>query len=262
MKGVKRMKRIILITMVAVLVAMVAVPAMAGSIVFSPGYVSMSVAPGTSSSQTITVSLVGAASGDNVTINGFDIYKIPAGWVSIPGQVNLTSLTTSTNITINANIPKNASEGTYRGLLYPSKLWAVGQISIKSGIIVSLTVSAAKCTVAPSFSGVSADTSSIEVPNNKTYNVGISGKVVNPDGCTLKGAWYTLVDEYGELGGTVKISPAADGSFSSSIPVQASRKGTDKDGRLYTITLGAENEAGAGSSSSFGVTVSHDQGKK
>lgn len=258
------MKRITFIGIMAVMVVMMAAgAAMAGSLSYSPGYLSINIAPGSTSSQTATISLVDAVSGEIVSFSGLTSYGLPAGWLSAPDQVRLDSINPSANIKISINAPNDAVEGRYTGILFPYRITAQGgRLNAGRGITVVVEVSAPKCSAAPGFSGLTADTTTIKVPNNKTYDVGVSGKVVNPEGCTLKSAWYTLTDEYGELGGTTKIQPAADGSFSASIPVKASRDGSDKDGRLYTITFGAENEAGTSAGMSLGVTVSHDQGKK
>jgi hypothetical protein len=42
----------------------------------------------------------------------------------------------------------------------------------------------------------------------------------------------------------------------------ASRNDTDKDGRTFTITVGAKDKAGNPASQSVVVTVPHDQAKK
>ena len=51
-------------------------------------------------------------------------------------------------------------------------------------------------------------------------------------------------------------------TFSVAVPMVASRKGEDKDGRLYTVKFFAENDAGIGESPETSVVVLHDNGKK
>ncbi len=47
---------------------------------------------------------------------------------------------------------------------------------------------------------------------------------------------------------TVPLEINDDGTFSVAVPMLASRKGKDKDGRLYSVKFMAENEAGVGES--------------
>ena len=53
-----------------------------------------------------------------------------------------------------------------------------------------------------------------------------------------------------------------DGTFSVAIPMVASRKEKDEDGRLYTVKFFAENEAGVGESPETTIVVLHDNHKK
>jgi hypothetical protein len=83
-----------------------------------------------------------------------------------------------------------------------------------------------------------------------------------PDGCEIENARYQLTDEYGELDQEQAIALNSDGSFSVAIPMVASRKGNDKDGRLYIVRFIAKNEAGVGESSETSIIVTHDNRKK
>jgi hypothetical protein len=49
-------------------------------------------------------------------------------------------------------------------------------------------------------------------------------------------------------------------AYSFTVLLQASRVGTDLDGRLYTITVSASNNAGKTGSQAGSVIVPHDQG--
>jgi hypothetical protein len=97
-------------------------------------------------------------------------------------------------------------------------------------------------------------------PNGKLEPVTLSGEItaagcpINPNGIT-----YAVQDEYGAVqpSGTIELN--ADGAYSLSIELQASRRGTDDDGRLYTLTVRAENNAGAAASAARTVTVPHSR---
>ena len=99
-------------------------------------------------------------------------------------------------------------------------------------------------------------------PGRRLADVEIAGGVVVPPGCTPGRVWYTLVDEYGIFGETKDVAAAPDGSFAFTTPVQVSRRGEDKDGRLYRFTVYAADEAGTGSSAPAAVVVRHDQRKE
>ena len=53
----------------------------------------------------------------------------------------------------------------------------------------------------------------------------------------------------------------SNGSYTFTIQLQASRNGNDTDGRQYTITVSAQDNAGNKGSASTIVTVPHDQGQ-
>ena len=85
------------------------------------------------------------------------------------------------------------------------------------------------------------------------------------DGCEIVSAQYQLTDEYGELDNieVLEVLQVGEGgSFAVTVPMVASRKGDDKDGRLYTVKLVAENGAGVGDSVVTNIVVKHDNSKK
>jgi hypothetical protein len=90
--------------------------------------------------------------------------------------------------------------------------------------------------------------------------VTISGTITDPDAaCTIRTAAYSVSDEYGHVQprGSVTLGPR--GAYSFTVSLQASRLGSDLDGRQYTIMVGATNNAGIVGSQSVTVIVPHDQ---
>ena len=77
----------------------------------------------------------------------------------------------------------------------------------------------------------------------------------------LEAATYSVIDEYGVVNAAGSVTLNPDGSYSITIMLEASRKGSDKDGRHYTITIRAQDEAGNEESAAVVVIVPHDQGK-
>ncbi len=78
------------------------------------------------------------------------------------------------------------------------------------------------------------------------------------DSASLK---YTVADEYGTVQPSGSFTLQPDGTYSFTVMLEASRHGNDKDGRVYTITISASDNAGNPSSTSITVTVPHDRGQ-
>jgi hypothetical protein len=89
--------------------------------------------------------------------------------------------------------------------------------------------------------------------------VTVSGTITDP-GCTITSAAYAVADEYGEIQPSGAVTLGAGGAYSFTVLLQASRLGTDLDGRLYTITVSASNKAGKTGSQAGPVIVPHDRG--
>lgn len=104
------------------------------------------------------------------------------------------------------------------------------------------------CSQVPEFEITSFGPEYIWPPNRKMKEVTVSGKVILPQDCTLLGAGYSIDDEYGVYSSEGELIVDADGNFTLPLQVEAWRDGVDKDGRRYSISLFAEDEAGIGTS--------------
>jgi hypothetical protein len=79
--------------------------------------------------------------------------------------------------------------------------------------------------------------------------VTVSGTITDTgSGVNANSAAYSVKDEYGEVQPMGAITLGPGGNYSFSILLQASRQGTDLDGRHYTLTVRAEDDAGNGGS--------------
>jgi hypothetical protein len=114
------------------------------------------------------------------------------------------------------------------------------------------------CTTAPVIT-FSTTPTSLWPPNGKMVPVTISGTVTDT-GCTVKTAAYVVTDEYGEVQPSGPVTLGPGGAYSFTVLLQASRLGTDLDGRLYTITVSASNNGRKTGSRAGSVIVPHDQG--
>jgi hypothetical protein len=81
-----------------------------------------------------------------------------------------------------------------------------------------------------------ASTTILWPPNKKMVTVTLTGTLSDP-------ATLSFEDEYGQIQYSDRTLPA--GNYSESFSIEASRDGTDKDGRCYTFTL--SNDAGSAS---------------
>jgi hypothetical protein len=98
-------------------------------------------------------------------------------------------------------------------------------------------------------------------PNGKMVPVTVSGTITDTgSGVNVNSAAYAVKDEYGEVQPQGAITLGPGGAYSFTILLQASRLGTDLDGRRYTVTVRAKDNAGNGGSKTSVVTVPHDQG--
>jgi hypothetical protein len=116
------------------------------------------------------------------------------------------------------------------------------------------------CVDVPPVITVSASPSVLWPPNGKMVPVTLSG-TMTVTACAAKPTVlsYTVGDEYGLVQPAGSIVPDADGAFSVGIELQASRRGDDRNGRQYTITVTAANNGGGSASATSVVTVPHNR---
>jgi uncharacterized repeat protein (TIGR01451 family) len=108
---------------------------------------------------------------------------------------------------------------------------------------------------------ISANPLSLWPPNGKMVPVTISGTITDTgSGVNPSSGSFAVSDEYGTVQpvGPFTINP--DGTYYFTVNLQASRLGSDKDGRQYTISVFARDNAGNPGSSSIVVSVPHDRG--
>lgn len=96
--------------------------------------------------------------------------------------------------------------------------------------------------------------------NGKTVKVVVSGTIADGtsgiDPATLR---YSVDDEYGQVEPSGSLTVSANGRYSVNVFLVASRKGNDRDGRTYKITVEAKDKAGNSERDKAVVTVPHDR---
>jgi hypothetical protein len=121
---------------------------------------------------------------------------------------------------------------------------------------VSTTVKIDK--TAPTIS-LEASPSRIYPPNGKPVTVKLTGSGAD----SVSGLYqvsYTVTDEYGTpLGVPVRALSGSTASWMDQLIVEASRRGDDRDGRLYQVQATITDNAGLTTTATVNITVAHDQ---
>ena len=114
----------------------------------------------------------------------------------------------------------------------------------------------------PTVTIVSVTPATLRPPNGKLVPVTIVATITDAgSGVDPHTTIYAVEDEYGSVEPSGSLTLGADGRYTATIPLQASRHGNDKNGREYTITVRAEDLAGNEGSAATSVIVPHDQGQ-
>ena len=258
------MKRLRFFPLSVLLVLVVAFPAFGATLGYSPSTASFTVDAGESSEMPFTV---GIATCSSFVYNVWFADKVdgnlPIEWVSSSpvsafmlcwGRGKLSSM-------LKITVPDNAAGGDYSGYLFSRAQGSHGLTDPGDGIYINVHVPSS-CSSAPVVQADALGPTTLWPPNGRTEYVEVTGMIILPDGCTISEMGYSIDDEYGALTGSGTITLGDDNSFSASVPVEVSRRGNDKDGRSYTITVYAADEAGSGQSQSIELVVPHDKGKK
>jgi len=236
----------------------------AAKISFEPGELTVNVAPGDMVSVPVSVSLEDTSLSNSYASFGLSQVggSLDRTWLNSKLYISLNYVYKTRQFLLRFQVPPTAEGGIYTGILRTAWLKSnetVEPVDLKINVKVNSLVS---CSQVPLFSDISASQDAISARNNKEVPIELSGSVSAPDGCDISGASYVLTDEYGELDRTENLQINADGSFLVAVPMVASRKGNDKDGRLYTVKFLAENEAGIGESVETNIVVTHDNSEK
>jgi len=132
--------------------------------------------------------------------------------------------------------------------------------AINGGVSVLLNDSAIVVDSTPPVITVFATPKVLWPPNGKMVRVKISGVVTDMgSGVDLTSATYVVTDEYLEVQPRGAISLTSGGRYSFVILLQASRRGSDFNGRNYRIRIRAKDNAGNASFATAVIIVPHQR---
>jgi hypothetical protein len=137
---------------------------------------------------------------------------------------------------------------------------AVNYFAASGTVSIFLNTTAAPIDSQPPAISAAANPSVLWPANGRTVSVTVSGTIVDDlSGVDTSTLAFTVIDEYGlvQPSGTLTIDSA--GRYSLTVPLTASRRGDDKDGRTYRIVISAADLAGNEASEVIVVLVPHDR---
>jgi hypothetical protein len=190
---------------------------------------------------------------DDETMESGD--PVPTLTATYAGFVNgNTPADLDTPVALTTTATSNSAPGTYP--ITPSG--ASDHNYTVSFVAGTLTVADTK----PPVITASATPTSLWPASGRPVVVTVSGRMTDGgSGINPASARFNVVDEYGALQPTGPIAVGANGSYSFTLPLVASRLGSDVDGRRYEIGLSVSDAAGNNASTMVVVIVPHDQAK-
>jgi len=255
---------ILLIICALVIFALVPSGASAAKVTFEPNSIAVVMSPG----EEKQISFAAELSETTTTSTYARFYtnlasgSISRNWVSRSNSILLNGSTSTTNVTTTIAVPSEVEAGSYVGLIRPVGLRSNERTTSNTLTLYLEVVPRNACSQAPVIADVTAGESIVRASNNKPLVFSFNGSITSPEGCTTGNAWYAVTDEYGEMDKTAALVLNDAGKFTVDVEVLGSRKGNDKDGRLYTVSFGAENEAGISVGAEQRIIISHNNRKK
>ena len=258
------MKKSLILLLSAIFVGL-ALNVQASNVSFSPNLVRFQVAPGQADKADVSVNAISSMEfmlfikiGSRVNGN------LPASWFR-PVMLNLLfgpDGTSSSAIELGVSVPPDAMAGTYSGVLMPEAIRSREPVSSRGLFVVIEVIPQNACSASPVFENVEIGPQEIWAPADRDVDIHISGSVAIGTNCDVSdvSAGFSFEGNTGLITGELLLDE--QGNFAKNITVNVSRSGKDKEGRIYSGTLFAEDGEGNDANMQFFVTVVHDKGKK
>lgn len=255
--------KIIVIIIAFVLFAFTPSMSRAAKITFEPGSIGIAMSPGEERTMTFAANL-----SDTSTSSAYANFyvaltngSLSRTWATRSNHIALNGSQSAGEVNMTIKIPAGTQTGTYTGVIRPIGIRASERTTTEVLTLYVEVMPFQSCSSPPVISKVVAGESIVRARNKKPLTFAFSGNISSLTGCTTEKAYYSLTDEYGELDETKPLELDESGNFNISVDVIASRKGNDKDGRLYTVSFGADNEVGTTVGGEQRIIISHDSKK-
>ncbi|RLA35560.1 MAG: hypothetical protein DRR03_05560 [Gammaproteobacteria bacterium] len=225
---------------------------------YSPDRVELTLAPGESASFSYNVSAEGAFA--IAPYMWYEGHGLPGDWLgSLKAGWQWFTQTASRNITL--TVPVDAAGGVYRGQLFGFVSGGAHGFQRGDGVTLMVTVGSSCRGGAECVAGTGNEIE-LWAPNHSLRSIELLGEIRLSNGCSILSASYSVDDEYGEYSGsgTLEITGDATGYRVSPL-LEVSRRGNDRDGRHYIVTLSIETEAGV-VTHTRSIIVVHDRRDK
>jgi virginiamycin B lyase len=187
-----------------------------------------------------------------LSLHGITVGPDGALWFTEAATNNIGRITTTGTVT-EYPVPAANSEPLEITLGPDGALWfteggadKIGQIVLADTTPPAITMSDSPTVLWP--------------PNGKMVPVTVSGTITDTgSGVNASSVGFAVSDEYGAVQPSGMVTLGPGGAYSFIVLLQASRLGADSDGRQYTITVSASDNAGNKGSNASIVTVVHDR---
>jgi len=255
--------RILAIIVALVIFVMAPGISRAAQLSFNPANMGIAMSPGEARTITFKTSLAEATQSSSFAsfFVALTSGSLPRTWVTRSDYITLNGPQGSGAVSLTISVPASAHAGTYTGAIRPTGIRASEQTTTEVLNLYVEVMEKGACNQPPTISGVVAGESIVRANNKKPLTFEFTGNISSLPGCTTEKAYFILSDEYGELDKSEPIQLDDAGNFRVAIPVIASRQGNDKDGRLFTVAFGADNEAGTTVGGEQRIVISHDSRK-
>lgn len=254
------MRKALLVCSLVLACSVVGAAAQAAELVCSPAVVTLAAAPGQRVSETLSCTIQNPPPSPAFVqfILSQSGGTAPPSWLAVQFST-ITPTVKTVQVPVAFQVSADTAAGKYTANLRPFVLSSNIPLLPAAPTAVAVTLAVARqCSAEPVLTVSAFGPEEFRVPNNKVEEARFAGVVTLPDGCTLKRAWFTLTDEYREYDQGGPLAVGTDGAVSLTVPVMVSRRGADRDGRLYRLSVFAEDEAGT-AVVTRGITVAHDQ---
>lgn len=219
---------------------------------YSPEAVAITLDAGASTEIDLDVTLDSIDNAQMVRfMGGISGGNLSEAWISSSSSYKFISKANPTvSTTITLRVPEGTPSGVYAGYLHS---WGgYKPLGAGSGLYIELTVPAV-CNSTPEITFGAAD---FWDHAQGVADIIAYGIIDNPEGCSLYEVYYDIEDDSGALVDSGDLEVNVEGEFDIPMPYEGTK--TDAEGRVYQLTVSAENDEGVTTLGPFEIFVPYD----